>query len=116
MELSELWLYRTVPRLDLYKEIHNHLENVEKGDRMLEDLAKANKGLEHLQKSIGAVGTWHGKSTLKKQDKKEFSENVRGLCRAIDLQGMVTGLEELPPVQIPSSPSLANSEAVVQKY
>ena len=30
--LSDLWLHRTVPCLDLYHELHGHLEDSAKGD------------------------------------------------------------------------------------
>lgn len=43
-QLTELWLYRTVPRLDLYKEVHNQLEDSR--EDLLTQMAGANQQLE----------------------------------------------------------------------
>merc|ERR1719476_471979 len=40
-QLTELWLYRTVPRLDLYKEIHSQLEDSSSED-LLAHISQAN--------------------------------------------------------------------------
>merc|ERR1711970_245937 len=56
-QLTELWLYRTVPRLDLFKELHSQLEDVPKED-LLVNLSGANQHLEDLERNLGELEHW----------------------------------------------------------
>ncbi|CAK9079005.1 unnamed protein product [Durusdinium trenchii] len=58
-QLTELWLYRTVPRLDLYKEVHNQLEDCSKED-LLTHMAGANQQLEDGDRGKNSAprGAW----------------------------------------------------------
>merc|ERR1719422_2115859 len=55
--LTELWLYRTVPRLDLYKELHSQLEDENEED-LLTNITGANNALEALETNLGALECW----------------------------------------------------------
>merc|ERR550525_2170724 len=56
-QLTELWLYRTVPRLDLYKELHSQLEDENEED-LLTNMTGANNALEMLENNLGALEAW----------------------------------------------------------
>merc|ERR1719160_567196 len=51
-QLTELWLYRTVPRLDLYKEVHSHLEDAPEKD-LNRWMQIANGQLEKVEENLG---------------------------------------------------------------
>merc|ERR550525_1895144 len=71
--LTELWLYRTVPRLDLYKELHSQLEDVNEED-LLTDISGANDALENLESRLGALEYRRNDGALKTEDKKLFGK------------------------------------------
>jgi len=78
--LTELWLYRTVPRLDLYKELHSQLEDENEED-LLTNITGANNALEQLEKNLGALEAWRNDGALKTEDKKLFGKTVNELCQ-----------------------------------
>merc|ERR1712003_228136 len=69
--LTELWLYRTVPRLDLYKELHSQLEDESEED-LLTNITGANNALQDLEGKLGALEYWRNDGKLKTEDKKMF--------------------------------------------
>merc|ERR1711918_214412 len=50
-QLTELWLYRTVPRLDLYKELHSQLEDAST-EVLIPNITKANDVLEDVESHL----------------------------------------------------------------
>merc|ERR1719401_2008374 len=62
-QLTELWLYRTVPRLDLYKELHSQLEDAEPQD-LLMNISSANQQLEELDHNLGPLEDWRNDGHL----------------------------------------------------
>merc|ERR1711924_490423 len=56
-ELTDIWLYRTIPRLDLYKEVNHHLGDAEPAALAMQ-LKKANDRIEHLNKNVGSLQDW----------------------------------------------------------
>merc|ERR1719343_1802698 len=62
--LTELWLYRTVPRLDLYKELHSQLEDEPEED-LLTHISGANNALQDLEDKLGELEYWRNDGQLK---------------------------------------------------
>jgi len=74
-QVADIWLYRTVPRLDLHKEVHVCLEDSKSGKDLLKALAQANEGFAYIEDSIGDVMLWHGKQgQLTKDTKTSFQK------------------------------------------
>merc|ERR1712228_950623 len=59
-QLTELWLYRTVPRLDLCKELHSQLEDTQTDKELLTHMMAANNGLTDIEKRLGSLEDWKG--------------------------------------------------------
>merc|ERR550525_982263 len=91
--LTELWLYRTVPRLDLYKELHSQLEDVNEED-LLTDISGANDALENLESRLGALEYWRNDGDLKTEDKKLFGKTVNEVCQIGQFGEMLMHLED----------------------
>jgi len=91
--LTELWLYRTVPRLDLYKELHSQLEDENEED-LLTHISGANDALEDLEKRLGALEAWRNDGDLKTEDKKLFGKTVNELCQIGQFGDMLTHLQD----------------------
>merc|ERR1719188_630136 len=91
--LTELWLYRTVPRLDLYKELHSQLEDEAEED-LLTHISGANDALESLEQRLGALEYWRNDGQLKTEDKKLFGKTVNELCQIGQFSDMLMKLQE----------------------
>lgn len=92
-QLTELWLYRTVPRLDLFKELHSQLED-EKED-LLVNMAGANQLLEDLDRNLGALEAWRNDGTLQVEEKKAFGKVINQLCQEQEFEEILVKLEEI---------------------
>lgn len=93
-QLTELWLYRTVPRLDLYKEIHSQLEDSSKDD-LLANICQANQHLEDLQLSIGSLDAWRNDGCLNSEDKKKFGKLVTAVYAEADMSDILSKLDDV---------------------
>jgi len=91
--LTELWLYRTVPRLDLYKELHSQLEDEAEED-LLTHISGANDALQNLEGKLGALEYWRNDGKLKTEDKKLFGKTVNELCQIGQFGEMLLKLED----------------------
>lgn len=93
-QLTELWLYRTVPRLDLYKEVHSHLE-----DAPHEDLNKwmkqANEQLENVDRQLGDLVAWRNEGTLSLEAKKSFGKTINQLCQEQEFEHIAKKLDDI---------------------
>ncbi|CAJ1407941.1 unnamed protein product [Effrenium voratum] len=92
-QLTELWLYRTVPRLDLYKEVHNQLEDSGKED-LLNHMAGANQQLEDLERSLGQLKDWKQDGQISPEIKKAVGKAINEISKENDLDKMLEKLEE----------------------
>lgn len=92
-QLTELWLYRTVPRLDLFKEVHSLLEDTE--DDLLMKISSANQQLEDLEKHLCPLRAWRGDGPLGIDDKKYFGKMINELCQQQELDGILVKLEDV---------------------
>lgn len=104
-ELTELWLYRTVPRLDLYKEVHSQLEDAESED-LLANLRQANSALENLESTIGAIEDWRNDGCITSDDKKHFGKMVAEAFREHDMNDLCGKLEEVVQNELQSLKAL----------
>jgi hypothetical protein len=93
-QLTELWLYRTVPRLDLYKEIHSQLEDSPSED-LLVNISGANSHLENLELHLGALEAWRNDGELKADAKKKFGKAINQLCQETELDEILVKLEDV---------------------
>jgi len=92
-QLTELWLYRTVPRLDLYKEVHCLLEDAD--DDLLSKLSNVNQQLEDLESKLCALQAWRCDGALTIEDKKAFGKVVNELCHEQEIDGILLKLEDI---------------------
>jgi len=109
--LTELWLYRTVPRLDLLKEMHSQLEEASQED-LLMHISGANQCVEDLDRKLGAIKAWRNDGDLRTEDKKAFGKVINNLCQEQDFVEVLNKLtdvstnhmdnlqpKELPPIR-----------------
>jgi len=92
-QLTELWLYRTVPRLDLYKEVHSLLEDTE--EDLLMKISSANQQLEDLEGRLGLLQAWRSDGVLSIDDKKAFGKSINQLCQEQEFDDLLVKLEEV---------------------
>merc|ERR1711957_1015501 len=62
-ELTELWLYRTTPRLDLVKELHSHLEDMD-ASGLISTITEVNRQLTDLEGKLGSIKDWQHSDDL----------------------------------------------------
>mmetsp|Transcript_69551 Transcript_69551/g.148764 ORF Transcript_69551/g.148764 Transcript_69551/m.148764 type:complete len:562 (-) Transcript_69551:53-1738(-) len=93
-QLTELWLYRTVPRLDLYKEIHSQLEDAPAED-LLTHMSGANQQLEDLDQKLGALQAWRNDGTIKVDAKKQFGKAINQLCQEQEFDEILVKMEDV---------------------
>jgi len=94
MELTELWLYRTVPRLDVYKEVHQHIEDFSNPAQLCNYMANANASLLDLEQNLGDLGDWRQKGNVAIEDKKKFMNAMNSVTRTKDAQQQVDALSK----------------------
>jgi hypothetical protein len=99
-ELTDLWLHRTVPRLELMKEVHNHLEDSQEED-IIPKLAAANGSLENLEDSIGALSSWRGDETISEKGKQTFGIFVQECYKEPDFNALVGKVNLLSAQKLP---------------
>jgi len=93
-QLTELWLYRTVPRLDLYKEVHSHLEDADV-QYVNPWMSKANEQLELLDKNLGELQAWHNEGTLSLDQKKNFGKTINQVCQESEFEHIAVRLQDI---------------------
>lgn len=116
-QLTELWLHRTVPRLDLYKEVHSLLEDAKKED-VVDWMGTANARLEGIDNKLGALDNWRNNGSLGLDAKKAFGKQINQILQGQEQEfvGIMNKLEnvnkeglkclEAPPPNFKKSPSV----------
>jgi len=94
-QLTELWLYRTVPRLDLCKELHSQLEDTQSDKELLTHMKAANMGLTDIESKLGSLQDWRGDGGIKVEDKKAFGKIINEVCQEQDPDAVISKIEEL---------------------
>lgn len=90
-QLTALWVHRTVPRLDLLKEVQGHLE-YSKPEDTLHLMAGANSRLEELERRLPELQSWREDGGLSEDSKKEFAQGILTLCKEDNLPSIIHGL------------------------
>lgn len=91
--LADLWLHRTVPRLEVIKEAHSHLEDAKPED-ILNLLSQTNQALKQLEASVGPRHLWLKDGGITEADKKRFGEGIHALADNKDLPAVIAGLQQ----------------------
>jgi len=116
-QLTELWLHRTVPRLDLYKEVHSLLEDAKK-EEVVDWMGTANARLEGIDNKLGALNDWRNNGSLGLDAKKAFGKQINQLLQGQEQEfvQIMNKLEnvnkeglkclEAPPSDFQKSPSM----------
>lgn len=97
--LTDLWVHRTVPRLDLLKEVQGHLEDCPPED-VLALMAGANTRLEDLENHLPELSLWRHQDgslvpELTEDSKKAFAERVERLCHEEKLPKILHGINKV---------------------
>lgn len=93
--LTDLWLYRTMPRLDLIKEVHSRLEDVPAED-LLTTMSCTNMQLDNLEKNLGALEAWRADGDLHENVKKQFGTALSQVVQyESDIGGLLKKVEVL---------------------
>jgi len=90
--LSDLWLHRTVPCLDLLHEMTGHLEDSAKGDMVI-FMMEINRHLGSFGDHFGELELWQSQSGLTKEDKEKLGNQIVTLCRESDFGAMLVKLQ-----------------------
>jgi hypothetical protein len=98
-QLTELWLYRTVPRLDLYKEVHSLLEDPP-AEELTKWLALANQELEALESKLGDLDGWRNEGAIGLEDKKKFGKLLNDLCQEQEFDQISKKLDNVLKTQM----------------
>lgn len=103
-QLTDLWVHRTVPRLDLLKEVQGHLEDAPPED-ILALMAGANTRLEDLENHLPELSLWrhtdaNSAPELTEDSKKAFAERVERLCHEDKLPKILQGITKVIEAQI----------------
>jgi len=94
-QLTDIWVHRTVPRLDLLKEVQSLLEFTEPED-LLPLMAGANTRLEALEKALPELSCWRNDGGgLSEDQKKAFANKVLKLCQEDSLPKIMTALNRI---------------------
>jgi len=97
--LTDLWVHRTVPRLDLLAEVQGHLQDAPPED-VLALMAGANTRLEDLESHLPELSVWRhnddpGADELTEESKKSFSERIERLCHEEKLPKILHGINKV---------------------
>jgi len=96
-QLMDIWVHRTMPRLNLYSEVCEQLEDAEhmanaNGQEMIQLMSSANSALEDLEGRLPDLVSWRHDGGLSDSFKKHFSARIERLCQVDSLPKMVTAL------------------------
>eukprot|EP00427_Karlodinium_veneficum_P007977 CAMPEP_0169084302 /NCGR_PEP_ID=MMETSP1015-20121227/12549_1 /TAXON_ID=342587 /ORGANISM="Karlodinium micrum, Strain CCMP2283" /LENGTH=470 /DNA_ID=CAMNT_0009144303 /DNA_START=413 /DNA_END=1825 /DNA_ORIENTATION=- len=130
-EVLEVWLWRTIPRLDLYKEMNRYIGDSDPSEIILQ-LQDVNESIKKLEDKLGPVSAWRGVAIPGREKennkKKKLNEGIVKIIRESDgsnsnLRGLLTDLNKqlgegghlallAPPnttVQMPYTPGLSST-------
>jgi len=91
---TELWLYRTVPRMDLYKEVHSHLEDAP-NESINQWMQQANDQLSMIEHNLGKLEDWCGEGSLSLDQKKTFGKTINSLCQEQEFEHLSKKLADI---------------------
>lgn len=92
-DLNGVWLYRTIPRLDLLETVSHKLED-SKPEEMKRMLAISNQALDALEKTVGAIENWKGEA-MSDDDKQKFAKHLKKANNQAELIDVVKEINEV---------------------
>jgi len=92
-EVIDLWLYRTIPRLDLYKEMNHFLEDSEPM-MIINQIETVNKSIATLEANLGPLPVWKRRmlADAKDNSKKTLTEGVANIIRTTQTDSSLQSL------------------------
>lgn len=84
----DVWLHRTVPQLDLFSEVHSHIEDMS-GRQALQGLTGANQMFQALDDKLGPMEAWMTGGLFTTDEKKRFEVAVVELTTQPDLANIL---------------------------
>lgn len=93
-EYNAVWLYRTIPRLDLLETVSHKLED-SSPQEMMRLLPIANDRLGKLEEVLGPIENWKGDVSVSEEDKKRFANNLRLVYQQHNLTDILDALDAL---------------------
>lgn len=100
--LTDLWIYHTIPRMDLMKRIHSWLEAAEPGV-VIPQLIALNQRLHHLQKVMG------GRTASSGADKC-IADQMIAIIASSSLDALLTNLDQILAHDLLTCPLVALPE------
>merc|ERR1712217_342199 len=92
--LTDVWLHRTVPRLELTKEIQGYLTDC-KEQEIVQQLENVDKALDELNRTLGRLELWCSDGALDEKTKKWFGDQMIQVCKQQDLKKMIGSLKSV---------------------
>lgn len=103
-QMTDVWVHRTVPRLELLKEVQGALEFAPPEDQ-LALMAATNDRLEKLEELLPELESWRSDGALSESEKKAFGERIVQVCSNQDnLKMMLQGLSRVIEDSVPQTP------------
>lgn len=90
-ELNAVWLYRTIPRLDLLESVSHKLEDCNKED-LAKHLAASSVYLGDLEKKVGSLEDWKRNGSISEERKQAFARHVKDAYMENELDGVFSKL------------------------
>lgn len=96
-QLTDIWVHRTTPRLDLLKECHSCFEDMKKPGDFVHALAGTNHRLEVLDSKLPELALWRTDGGINEADKKKFAQSIKRIYDEADqdLPKILSGLSQL---------------------
>jgi len=115
-QLTDLWLYRTIPRLDLFKEFNYHLSDADP-KTIVGQLRDVNNRLEQMENAIGSLKEWRERQKVEAEAEwqRSLGEGVNRVIRSSqssNLINVLTNVDEELAKGLVELPSHSNSAAL----
>lgn len=112
--LTDIWVHRTTPRLDLLKEIHSCLEDIKQPKDLMAALSNANTRIETLESRLPELALWRCDGQISEGSKKAFAQRIKRIYDSADqdLPTILSGVSRLvedgiPTIQAPRANGMA---------
>eukprot|EP00929_Paragymnodinium_shiwhaense_P008435 TRINITY_DN112392_c0_g1_i1.p1 TRINITY_DN112392_c0_g1~~TRINITY_DN112392_c0_g1_i1.p1 ORF type:complete len:606 (+),score=147.35 TRINITY_DN112392_c0_g1_i1:195-2012(+) len=93
-QLLDLWVHRTMPRLNLLGEVHEHLEEEAHSDTYVQTMQDANMAIEALESKLPELTLWRQDGGLSDGAKKSFSARLEKLSLSDDLPSLIGSVKK----------------------
>lgn len=102
--LTDVWVYRTSPRLELMKEVHVCLENIQTPADMKAALTNTNQRIDHFESQLPAIELWRHGGNISDSAKKTFAKQIKNINEKADrnLAEILSGISQVTGEAIPA--------------